>query len=669
MVMHARKHPRLNDGYVDKREAHPFQSTQYPSKKYSSTGGGYDQGDPYNRNQSPSLPRDDRDSSPSYRDGSRYINKASYTERVNQKYDRGSVPSPEKKHNHSYQGSGSNSNNGHHSNQDYKDSRISQSKDSSDKKTELHKSALQVCGDWSEHISSSGKHYYYNIKTEVSQWEKPKDWNDQMCRTENEKPSSSTCKDSRYRHSSGSERKGEKQFGSLRQMVQDSNIKPDKQYLFEKLQASQSKIQAELRVSMASQGKTSYSVDPSKMDSSNRHSDSNAHSHHHHSLDHSSSSSSNRRYRRDSEGSRSRHDRRHDNEDMDISPSSSPSSSRPSSCTDTPQLQAGSTPVTVLNQSSVSTAAGNTPSSTSNLNITSIPRLITQLSGGQNNQELTQKALQTLQKLQDVLSRQIAAHQSTLAGQMVQQPAPATPTTTVVTSPLPSHMQRSPYQSGQNMSNSHPHVTVCSANSTVPIITSSHPPIVIPVSQGPNSGLPPLGQAQTVYGRLGQAQIRASQMHEEEVAGDESPRSRSGGNRSPAPSDTSSRDADIDPETLSKAADFQNREKTDILSSLRQYYNENLIGHVVGWQAEHAERQAQRYCEEGLTVGSLMCSQVSVELKRCRSLVRVAEIQSTLNEQRTLFLSQQIHELDNMKPGSSFLAASSASSIVTSSSS
>lgn len=30
--------------------------------------------------------------------------------------------------------------------------------------------------DWSEHISSSGKKYYYHCRTEVSQWEKPKEW-------------------------------------------------------------------------------------------------------------------------------------------------------------------------------------------------------------------------------------------------------------------------------------------------------------------------------------------------------------------------------------------------------------------------------------------------------------------------------------------------------------
>ena len=37
---------------------------------------------------------------------------------------------------------------------------------------------MTTCGDWTEHCSSTGKKYYYNCKTEVSQWEKPKDWTD-----------------------------------------------------------------------------------------------------------------------------------------------------------------------------------------------------------------------------------------------------------------------------------------------------------------------------------------------------------------------------------------------------------------------------------------------------------------------------------------------------------
>merc|ERR1719383_311107 len=35
-----------------------------------------------------------------------------------------------------------------------------------------------TCGDWTEHKSSNGKKYYYNVKTEVSQWEKPREWVD-----------------------------------------------------------------------------------------------------------------------------------------------------------------------------------------------------------------------------------------------------------------------------------------------------------------------------------------------------------------------------------------------------------------------------------------------------------------------------------------------------------
>lgn len=38
------------------------------------------------------------------------------------------------------------------------------------------KERLARVGDWSEHVSSSGKKYYYNCRTEVSQWEKPPEW-------------------------------------------------------------------------------------------------------------------------------------------------------------------------------------------------------------------------------------------------------------------------------------------------------------------------------------------------------------------------------------------------------------------------------------------------------------------------------------------------------------
>ncbi|CAF4536988.1 unnamed protein product, partial [Rotaria sp. Silwood2] len=38
------------------------------------------------------------------------------------------------------------------------------------------KKPLRVFGDWSEFKSSTGKTYFYNCKTEIPQWEKPKGW-------------------------------------------------------------------------------------------------------------------------------------------------------------------------------------------------------------------------------------------------------------------------------------------------------------------------------------------------------------------------------------------------------------------------------------------------------------------------------------------------------------
>jgi len=53
--------------------------------------------------------------------------------------------------------------------------------------------------------------------------------------------------DGKHRHPSGGIEKREKHLGDLKHMVVDGNPKPDKMYLFEKLQQSQSKLQAEMR--------------------------------------------------------------------------------------------------------------------------------------------------------------------------------------------------------------------------------------------------------------------------------------------------------------------------------------------------------------------------------------------------------------------------------------
>lgn len=79
------------------------------------------------------------------------------------------------------------------------------------------------------------------------------------------------------------------------------------------------------------------------------------------------------------------------------------------------------------------------------------------------------------------------------------------------------------------------------------------------------------------------------------------------------------------------------------------HVNDNLIKHVQGWPADHAEKQASRLRKEAHNMGSVHMSEICTELENLRSLVRVCEIQATLREQRILFLRQQVKELEKLK--------------------
>ncbi|PNF20831.1 hypothetical protein B7P43_G12073 [Cryptotermes secundus] len=197
MVMHARKPQRINDGYFEKHQAHPYQNS-----KYSSSKGNYD--GRYNHERMRDSPngnsyRSDSPDSQSPRERN-YQTKSSYLQKIREKEreDRDyksrekysdCARSPKDKRSRESRDSEHRTNHDRSSTEKIilhpikltaqnASSRESQRKplhNSCQEKREERDRIARV-GDWSEHISSSGKKYYYNCKTEVSQWEKPQEW-------------------------------------------------------------------------------------------------------------------------------------------------------------------------------------------------------------------------------------------------------------------------------------------------------------------------------------------------------------------------------------------------------------------------------------------------------------------------------------------------------------
>lgn len=149
--MSNRKYPRLADGYHDRSQYHPYQtSSKYSSKSHPNCN---------------SESNRDRERSPVGSSNSPYSRHTNFSPRSHRSKSysrsreggkRGSSKSPGDGHSHHIFANS----NSHGSDRNSKPNHVNNDESFA----------------WSQHTSSSGKIYYYNCKTEKSQWEKPKEW-------------------------------------------------------------------------------------------------------------------------------------------------------------------------------------------------------------------------------------------------------------------------------------------------------------------------------------------------------------------------------------------------------------------------------------------------------------------------------------------------------------
>ncbi|KAL2085733.1 hypothetical protein ACEWY4_019053 [Coilia grayii] len=156
MVMYARRPAKVGDGCNDRRDSQPYQTLKYSSKSHPGSDHRHDKmRDPADATPPCKILRRSDSPDNKHTDNSSHGRaKPIHTHRGRER-DGGTSYSPqENSHNHSAVHSANS-----HSNPN-----------------RTTDTPYDPADDWSEHISSSGKKYYYNCRTEVSQWEKPKEW-------------------------------------------------------------------------------------------------------------------------------------------------------------------------------------------------------------------------------------------------------------------------------------------------------------------------------------------------------------------------------------------------------------------------------------------------------------------------------------------------------------
>uniref|UniRef100_F6QKM3 WW domain-containing adapter protein with coiled-coil n=1 Tax=Ornithorhynchus anatinus TaxID=9258 RepID=F6QKM3_ORNAN len=663
MVMYARKQQRLSDGCHDRRgDSQPYQALKYSSKSHPSSGDHRhekmrDAADPSPPNKM--LRRSDSPEN-KYSDTTGHSKaKNVHTQRVRER-DGGTSYSPqENSHNHS----AVHSSNSHSANPSNNPSKTSDaSYDSAD--------------DWSEHISSSGKKYYYNCRTEVSQWEKPKEWleREQRQKEASKMAVNSFPKDRDYRREV-------MQATAASGFASGRNYTPSKSTVL---------LHPVSRVKMEDK----HSSDASSMLPQNILSQTSRHNDRDYRLPraetHSSStpvqhpikpvvhptatpstvSSSPFALQSDHQPKKSFDA----NGASTLSKLPTPTSSIPAQKTERKESASGDKSVShSCTTPSTSSASGLNPtsappSSASAVPVSPVPQSpIPPLLQDPNLLRQLLPALQaTLQlnnsnvdisKINEVLTAAVtqASLQSILHKILTAGPSAFNITSLISQAAQLSTQAQPSNQSPMSLTSdaSSPRSYVSPRISTpqtnpVPIkplintTSVSQPKVSTPgVKQGP------------VSQSASQQPVTADKQQGHEPA---SPRSlqRSSSQRSPSPGPNHTSSSSTS-NTTAVPQNSSARPSCSLTPTLAAHFNENLIKHVQGWPADHAEKQASRLREEAHNMGSVHMSEICTELKNLRSLVRVCEIQATLREQRILFLRQQIKELEKLKNQNSFM--------------